>query len=100
MTAIVRTPFVAFVERKLIEHCVKKIVPTKADLARVYRTFAQGREVEKIIKRELKKPNGATDIKPPSDLSTQVRRYLEEHPQVRWDEAVNEIVKRRSEGAP
>ena len=58
LNAFTSEEFIAFVERKLTEHGVKKIVPTKAVLADTYRTFAQGREVEKIIKRELKKLDG------------------------------------------
>jgi hypothetical protein len=38
----------------------------------------------------MKKLNGAT-AKPPSDLSIQVRQYLEAQPEARWDEAVSEI---------
>ena len=82
---------VAFVERKLKQHGIKKIVPNKDLLDDAYCLAARNHAAKKIIARELKKLNGAAAVKPPSNLSTQVRQYLKTHPQARWDEAVNAI---------
>lgn len=92
LNALSSEEFVAFLERKLTEHGVKKIVPTKADLAATYRAFAQGREAEKVIRRELKKLNGGSKVMVPRDLQEQVRDYLQQHPEERWDAAVAAIV--------
>ena len=81
------------VERKLTEHGVKKIIPTKAVLAETYRTFARGREVEKFFKRELRKLDSAK-VTVPADLPQQVEAYLRQHPTERWDAAVAAIVKK------
>ena len=90
LNAMTSRQFVAFLERKLIENGIRKIIPAKSDLATAYRAFAQGREVEKIIKRALRKLNGsATPV--PADLKAKVEHYLRQHPAARWDEAVAAI---------
>jgi hypothetical protein len=90
LNAMTSAQLLAFIQRKLTEHRVKKIVPTKADLAEAYRTFAHGREAEKVIKRELAKLSGAS-VAVPHDLKAQVEDYLRRHPTTRWDEAVAAI---------
>lgn len=85
--------FIAFIERKLTEHGVKKIVPGKTILTNTYRTFAQGREAEKIIRRELKKLNGSVRITVPPNLMEQVQEYLIRNPTKRWDQAIAALVK-------
>ena len=92
LNAFISEEFVAFIERKLTQHGVKKIIPTKADLVATYRAFAQGREAEKIIKRELKKLNGGSKVTVPHDLQEKVRDYLQQHPEARWDAAVAALV--------
>jgi hypothetical protein len=90
LNAMSSDQLVAFVERKLIEHGVEKVVPDDELLTDAYRLAARNREVEKIVRRALRKLK-ATDAAPPSDLAAQVRDYLKRHLRARWDEAVNEI---------
>jgi hypothetical protein len=92
LNALPSDQLVAFIERKLQQHGVKKIIPKRDTLDEAYRLFVRNRETAKIVERELKKLNGAT-IKPPSDLNTRVRKYLDQHPAARWDEAVAAILK-------
>ena len=93
LNALTSEQFIAFVERKLIEHGVKKITPTKVVLAETYRTFARGRDVEKFFKRELRKLDSAK-VTVPANLPRQVEAYLRQHPTERWDAAVATIVKK------
>ncbi len=93
LNALTSDQFVEFIERKLTAHGIRKIVPSKTVLAETYRTFVRGREVEKILKRELRKLEGGPKIIVPSDLPDQVQDYLDAHPDKRWDTAVAEIVK-------
>ena len=53
--------------------------------------IARSREVGHIIKRELKKLNGIGDVEVPHDLENRVREYLIQHPESRWDAAVQQI---------
>jgi DNA topoisomerase VI subunit B len=92
LNAMTSRQLVAFVERKLQEHGIGKVVPKSAKLVDAYRLFARGREAEHIISRELKKLNGGSEVKVPRDLQVKVRTYLKKHPTMRWDEAVGAIV--------
>ena len=94
LNALTSEEFIAFVERKLTEHGVGKVVPTKAVLNSTYRMLAQGREVEKVIKRELRKLNGHQSVRVPSNLMAQVEDYLRRNPTHRWDKAVASLVRK------
>ena len=96
LNAMTSDQLVAFIEQKLTQHGVKKIVPDRDALDEAFALFARNRDIEKVIKRELKKLNGVASVKPPSNLSTQVREYLQKHPKERWDRAVSAIARRKS----
>jgi hypothetical protein len=81
----------AFVERKLIEHGVKKIVPDQDKLAEAYRMFERGKQIEQIIEREIKKFDGPA-INVPDNLEQRVRAMLDQNPALRWTDAVQRIV--------
>jgi hypothetical protein len=84
----------AFVEGKFRLHgLTEKIVPDNDTLANTYKLFAASREAEKIVERELKLM-AETSVTVPSDLDKLVREVLQQHPEIRWDEAVQEILKR------
>jgi hypothetical protein len=95
LNAMTSRQLVDFVEGKLVAHGVKKIVPVRATLDQAYALFAREYEIQKMFKREVRKLNGFS-AKPPSDLSSQVRAYLKEHPAARWDEAVAVIATAKS----
>jgi hypothetical protein len=90
LNAMTSDQLVAFIERKLQEHGVKKIVPNSDLLGESYRLVTRNQKIEEIIERELEELDGDS-VEPPSDLDTQVRKYLEQHPQARWHEAVSKI---------
>jgi len=92
LNAMTSAQLVAFVERKLQQHGVKKIMPSKNTLTDVYRLLVRGRVIEEIVRSELEKLDGDASISVPPDLDKQVRKYLKEHPEVRWDEAIKAIV--------
>jgi len=87
LNAMTSPQFIAFVERKLKENGVKKIIPADHDLADAYRSFVRSRAIEKIIDRELEKFN-AIAAAVPADLASRVRKHLAKHPSARWDAAV------------
>jgi hypothetical protein len=92
LNAMTSPQFIAFIERKLKEIGVKKIVPDKTELGNAYRLFARGREAERIYKPVLKKLDGFK-VTVPRDLETRVHAYLKKNPAQRWDAAVAAIVK-------
>ena len=81
-----------FVERKLREHGVGKVIPDKNELDEAFRLFARDKEAGEIIERELAKLNGGSPVQVPPDLYERVAEYLTEHPAARWDEAVAAIL--------
>jgi len=99
LNAMTSPQFIGFVERKLNEYSVKKIVPDKDELADAYRLFARSHAAEKIVRRELKKLDGDSAVKVPRDIEKQVCQHLAQNPADRWDAAVRRIaaVKRRRE---
>jgi DNA topoisomerase VI subunit B len=93
LNAMTSPQLVAFVERKLRQHGIGKVVPKPTELADAYRLFLHGHEAERIVQRELNKLNGSFKNAPvPPDLEQRVRGYLQQHPAARWDEAVADIV--------
>jgi DNA topoisomerase VI subunit B len=93
LNALTARQLVDFVERKLKQHRVKKIIPAKPHLVETYRALIRGREVEKIVRRELRKLNGAAQVSVPHDLDARVQKYLRKRPAARWDEAVAAIAR-------
>jgi hypothetical protein len=91
LNALSSDQLVAFVERKLKQHGIKKVIPDDDLLGETYRLVIRNREIEEIVKRELEKSNGNAAAKLPPALGAQVRQYLKKHPQSRWDQAVAAI---------
>jgi hypothetical protein len=93
LNAMTSPQFVAFVERKLRENGITKVVPDDDVLKEMYTAIGKGRRIEKAI-AALNDEIDANDCKPPKDLEQRVRKVLENHPAMRWDAAVAEIAKR------
>jgi hypothetical protein len=96
LNAMTSDQLVAFVERKLKKHGIKKVVPARNELQDAYRIFAHSRKVEAVVERELKKLNGDA-ARVPRDLETRVRQHIARHPTARWDEAIAEIAEEEAE---
>ena len=88
LNALRSDELVAFVERKLEENGVRKLVPPRTLLADTYRLFKRGVAIRQLVEQELAKPNA---VRVPADLAKQARAYLVEHPEVPWDVAIATI---------
>ena len=88
LNALTSGQLVAFIERKLQEHGVMKIVPGKAELAEAFRLFKDGERIQKLVEAEQAKPS-KTAV--PADLEKHVRAYLKKHPAQPWDAAVRHL---------
>jgi hypothetical protein len=95
LNAMTSPQLVAFVERKLREQGVKKIVPDQARLIEVYRGIERGRRLEQAVAK-LDQIKMGEDFKPPADLEQRVRTMLDENPAMRWDAAIAVINARES----
>jgi hypothetical protein len=85
-----------FLENKLTEHGVSKVVPSADALADAYRLFARGARARPIVEAALATVMAA-DIPVPRDLERRVRSYLAKHPEMSWDDAVAAVA-RQNEG--
>jgi hypothetical protein len=86
LNAMTSDQLIAFVERKLRQHGIKKVIPEKEQLADAYKLFVRSARIEKIITAELEK-DFDKNVEVPDDLEKQVRAYLQEHAEERWDSA-------------
>jgi hypothetical protein len=90
LNALASDELVDFIEQKLQQNGIQKIVPGKNRLVEAYELFARPARVQKIIDEAIE---GLEDerIKVPGDLEERVRKHLTEHPEFRWDRAVSMI---------
>jgi DNA topoisomerase 6 subunit A-like protein len=93
LNAMTSPQFVAFVERKLRENGVEKIVPDQGLLAQVYAGMVRSRRLEQTIE-QIDDEIDMEDCEPPEDLEQRVRKLMEKHPTMRWDAAVQQIAER------
>jgi hypothetical protein len=83
--------FVAFVERKLTEAGIAKIVPPMDQLDKAYRLFARSKLVEEAVEKFIKEMPAGT-IAVPDDLNARVREYLDKNPESPWEAVVRYVV--------
>jgi hypothetical protein len=90
LNAMTSQQLIAFIERKLAEHGIKKIVPPKQTLDETYRLFERGRRLQEAydaVETDL----DAADVSAPDDIEQQVTKILKDRPTLRWDAAVKEV---------
>jgi hypothetical protein len=96
LNAMTSDQLVAFVESKLTEHGVEKVIPNDYTLERQARRLIQQRliaeEVAKITEAVAKR---AAEAEFPGDLRERVEKLLRTSPAQSWDAAVSDILNRR-----
>jgi hypothetical protein len=90
LNAMTSDVFVAFVERKLSEHGVAKVVPAPSTLAEAFTAFRRGAAAQAALKAEMARLN-AEPVEVPADLEKRVRDHLAENPEETWDAALRAI---------
>ena len=100
LNALTSPQFIAFLERKLKQHGVRKIVPGKAVLLdanrRAYFAHGVNAEIEKIVGK-LKAQ--AEKVKVPTDLAKRVQARLKQDPALSWDAVVSQLAGDHIEGS-
>jgi hypothetical protein len=94
LNAMTSRQLIDFVERKLKQHGVGKVIPIKDALASTFQMFAAGDSLSQAFD-ELKEEihgHGEAQIKVPDDLEAKVKAKLEERPDMTWHRAVRLIV--------
>ena len=81
-----------WIERKLKQHGVKKVIPDDETLADAYQRAVLVGKINSHIEEAREKEN---TTRVPKTLARQVRVLLKKEPTLSWDEAVSRIVERR-----
>jgi hypothetical protein len=96
LNALPSDRLVTFIERKLIEHGIQKVVPNDKLLRNTYQLYARSKRIEEIVAEAIGEIDDE-DIAVPDDLSSRVTALLKKDAKLRWDEAVAAIVEPRLE---
>ena len=91
LNAMTSPQFIEFLERKLAENGVKKIVPDRALLDDVFLKMDRGRQLQEAFAK-LEKEFKFDDREAPPDIERRIREILAKDPTLRWDAAVARIV--------
>jgi hypothetical protein len=91
LNAMTSPQFVAFVERKLAQHGIEKVIPDKTRLEDAYRLFVRNDRIKEEVNRVVANI-GEIDVEAPDDLSERVYAHLREHPELPWEKAVRQII--------
>ncbi len=85
LNAMTSEQLIDWLESKLTEHGVQKVVPDDATLAHAYRRAAFRRELEQAAQKLAADP---PVVEVPADLRARVVAHLDSNPAASWDDAV------------
>src|SRR5262249_54987548 len=91
LNALTSQQLVNLVERKLQAYGLKKIIPAEEVLAETYRAFHRSNELREEFE-DLMATMEETPVKVPKNLKVKVRAILNEHPDLRWDDAIQIVL--------
>jgi hypothetical protein len=91
LNAMTSDALIAMIERKLQDYGLEKVVPDDDLLAETYRAFHNSQELRKKFEKVRDEFKDA-EVEVPTDLNEQVRAILDEHDDLRWDDAVQIVL--------
>jgi hypothetical protein len=91
LNAMTSDALVEMIERKLRAYGLEKVVPDDDVLEEAYQAFHHNNELRKIFE-EAEEDYEETDADVPADLKAKIRAFLNEHPHLRWDDAVKIVL--------
>jgi hypothetical protein len=92
LNALTSDALIEMIETKLKAHGIKKVVPSAKLLADTYVAFDKSQKIEDAFDDLQEEMPDEDDVEVPPDLEDQVRKLLEKHPHLRWDEAVHLVL--------
>jgi hypothetical protein len=96
LNAMASDALIAMIERKLAAYGLKKVVPSEETLEEAYRAFHRSRGLRKaFVAVEKDYDAKAKDVAVPEDLEMSVSAILDEHRDLRWDDAVRLVLDKR-----
>ena len=91
LNAMTSDELIEMIERKLEDYGIKKVIPDDDLLAETYQAFHRSQQLRQEfekMKDEFKEPK----IDVPEDLNEKVRAILDEHNDLRWDDAIQVVL--------
>jgi hypothetical protein len=95
LNAFTSDKLVQWLEAKLDEHGIEKVVPDDETLAAAYRRACEVAKIQKAIDR-IAKAKDTAEV--PEDLAQTIRERLAEDPSEPWDQVLAEIAAEREDG--
>jgi Topoisomerase 6 subunit A/Spo11, Toprim domain len=93
LNAFTSDELVEWIERKLKEHGVRKVIPDQRELTEAYRRQRRSAYLKKHFGELLERSRQhIADLDIPVDLQEHVARLLQQQPELSWDDAIAEIV--------
>jgi DNA topoisomerase VI subunit B len=87
----VQRKVLAEIERKLKDYGLQKVIPDDNLLGEVYEEFHRSKELREKFE-EMASQFEESKIKVPKNLKNQVRAKLKQHPELRWDDAIQIVL--------
>jgi len=95
LNAMTSDALIEMIEHKLKDYGLKKVVPDDNVLAKTYREFQRSQQLRgKFEAMEAKFDKLAGEIRIPRNLKQQVCAILGQHPDLRWDDAIQIVLDR------
>jgi hypothetical protein len=95
LNAMTSDALIEMIERKLKDYGLEKVIPVGDLLAETYRGFHRSQQLRKKFEEMQRKfEENASEIKVPADLKERVRAVLDEHDDLRWDDAIQIVLDR------
>jgi hypothetical protein len=94
LNAMTSRQLVDFVEGKLKQHGISKVIPDGETLAKTYEMFAASDRLSDAfdeLKKKLEDESGEP-INAPEDLEARVKKKLKQHPHITWHRAVELVI--------
>jgi hypothetical protein len=95
LNAMTSRQLVNFVETKLKDYGIGKLVPDGDVLVQTYQIFRESDRLSKLFdeaKEKLEEESDRATIKVPADLEAKVKAELRKHPDITWHRAIRMIV--------
>jgi hypothetical protein len=95
LNAMASDALIEMIERKLKNYGLDKVIPDDDLLAETYRGFHRSQQLrEKFEEMQNKFEESAIEIEVPRNLKEQLRAILDEHGDLRWDDAIQIVLDR------
>ena len=94
LNAMTSDALIAMIERKLQEYGLEKVIPDDdLLLAEAYRGYHRSQQLRKKFEKMAREfDETAPEVEIPADLQDQVRVVLDEHGDLRWDDAIQIVL--------